>query len=127
MYSGTDRRPRLQGVISWGGARCGADHLPSVAGEVDRDFVLAPDPVWAPRPTGAVRISGEARVGDTLTCTPPPFDPAVDAPTIEWVDKGVLGPSSPVQAKDAGYISCRVTASTAGGRAAIAASVPIVH
>jgi Trypsin len=129
VYSGTDRRPRLLGVISWGGKRCGADHLPSVAAEVarDRDFVLAPDPVWAPRPTSPVHISGDPRVGDTLTCTPPAFDAPVDAVTIQWLGNGVLatGPSYTVQARDAGYITCRVTASTAGGLASIAASVPI--
>ena len=130
VYSGTDRRPRLLGVISWGGKRCGADHLPSVAAEVARyrDFVLAPDPVWAPRPTSAVHISGDTHVGDTLTCTPPAFDAPVDALTIQWLDNGVLatGPSYTVQMRDTGRnIACRVTASTAGGRASIAASVPI--
>jgi hypothetical protein len=132
MYSGTDRRPRLLGVISWGGKRCGADHLPSVGAEVARyrAFVLAPDPVWAPRPTSPVRISGDARVGGTLTCTPPTFDAPVDALTIQWLDRGVLatGPSYSVQARDAGRnLTCQVVATTAGGRASIVGGVPITR
>ena len=122
VYSGTDRRPRLLGVISWGGARCGADHLPSVSAEVARyrDFVLAPKPVWEPRATSPALISGDTRVGGTLTCTPPAFDAPVDAVTIQWRDRDyavvATGPSYTVQARDAGRdISCEVTASTAGG------------
>jgi hypothetical protein len=132
MYSGTDRRPRLLGVISWGGKRCGADHLPSVGGEVARyrGFVLAPAPVWAPRPTSAIEISGDPRVGDTLTCAPPAFEAPVDAMTIQWLDNGVLatGPSYTVQGREAGrHVSCRVTAGTAGGRTSVAASVAIAQ
>jgi hypothetical protein len=134
VYAGTDRQPRLLGVISWGGDRCGADHLPSVAAEVARyrDFVLAPNPVWEPRPTSPVLISGDTRVGGTLTCTPPAFDARVDAVTIQWRDHDyavvATGPSYTVQARDAGRdISCQVIASTAGGPASTTASVPIAH
>ena len=117
VYSGTDRRPRLLGVISWGGARCGADHLPSVSAEVARyrDFVLAPNPVWEPRATSPAVISGDSRVGGTLTCTPPAFDAPVDAVTFQWRDRDfavvATGPSYTVQARDSGRdISCEVTA-----------------
>jgi Trypsin len=131
-YSGTHRRPRLLGVISWGDPRCGAGHLPSVSAEVahDRHFVLAPHPVWEPRPTGPAHISGDTRVGGTLICTPPAFDAPVDTITFEWRDRDfavvATGPSYMVQARDSGHdISCEATASTAGGPTTTAASVVI--
>ncbi len=133
-YSGTHRRPRLLGVISWGGARCGADHLPSVSAEVARyrAFVLAPKPVWEPRPTGPPRISGDTRAGGTLTCTPPTYDAPVDTVTFQWLDRDLAvvatGPTYTVQARDSGRdISCEVTASTVGGPTTTTAEVAIAH
>ena len=70
--------PVQLGVVSWGGDRCGADHLPSVFADVARyrDFILDPAPVWAPTKAGAsVRIAGTARVGRTLTCKVSDFTP----------------------------------------------------
>ena len=121
-YSGTHRRPRLLGVISWGDPRCGAGHLPSVSAEVAhyRAFVLAHQPVWEPRPTSPARISGDTRAGGTLTCTPPEYDAPVNTVTFQWLDRNLApiatGPSYAVQARDSGRdISCRVIATTAGG------------
>ena len=70
--------PVQLGVVSWGGDRCGADHLPSVFADVARyrDFILDPAPVWAPTKAGAtVRIAGTARVGRTLTCKVSDYTP----------------------------------------------------
>jgi trypsin len=36
LYAGTPAAPVLLGVVSWGGSRCGADHLPSVFADVAR-------------------------------------------------------------------------------------------
>jgi hypothetical protein len=64
--AGGNEAPVLLDVVSWGGDRCGADHLPSVFAEVDRyrDFIMDPDPTWAPTRRGTVRISGS----HTLRC-----------------------------------------------------------
>jgi hypothetical protein len=54
--------------VSWGGDRCGADHLPSVFADVARyrGFILDPSPVWAPtaRPR-TVKVTGTTK----LTCS----------------------------------------------------------
>ena len=34
LYSGPPTAPGSHGVVSWGGLRCGADHLPSVFTDV---------------------------------------------------------------------------------------------
>ena len=133
-YSGTHRRPRLLGVISWGDHRCGAGHLPSVSAEVAhyRAFVLAHKPVWEPRPTSPARITGDTRAGATLTCTPPTYDAPVNTLTFQWLDRNLAmiatGQSYTVQARDSGReISCEVTASTAGGPTTTTANVTIAH
>jgi hypothetical protein len=66
FVAGTNEAPVLLGVVSWGGDRCGADHLPSVFAEVDRyrAFIIDPTPTWAPTRHGTVRISGT----HTLKC-----------------------------------------------------------
>src|SRR5262249_11575626 len=50
FYGGTHEAPVLYGVVSWGGYRCGADHLPSVFADASRDraFITAGTPVWQP-------------------------------------------------------------------------------
>ena len=78
LWTGTPEAPVQLGVVSWGGDRCGADHLPSVFADVARyrDFILDPAPVWAPTRAGAtVRIAGTARVGRTLTCKVSDYTP----------------------------------------------------
>ena len=44
LYAGPATAPVLLGVVSYGGSRCGADHLPSVFAEVSRfrDFIYDP-------------------------------------------------------------------------------------
>ena len=72
LWTGPASAPIQLGVVSWGGDRCGADHLPSVFADVARyrAFIGDPSPAWAPTKTGgSVRISGTARAGRTLTCT----------------------------------------------------------
>ncbi len=81
LWTGPATAPVQLGVVSWGGDRCGADHLPSVFADVAlyRDFILDPSPTWAPTKRGRVRISGSARAGRTLTCSAPGYvrDPGV--------------------------------------------------
>lgn len=72
LWTGSASAPVQLGVVSWGGDRCGADHLPSVFADVARyrDFIADPSPTWAPIRTGkgVARISGSARAGRTLSC-----------------------------------------------------------
>jgi hypothetical protein len=72
LWTGTAQAPVQLGVVSWGGDRCGADHLPSVFADVARyrGFISDPTPTWGPTKIGATtRISGTRRVGRTLTCS----------------------------------------------------------
>ena len=73
LWTGTPEAPVQLGVVSWGGDRCGADHLPSVFADVERDrgFILDPAPTWAPTTTAKaiVTISGPPRQGRRLTCS----------------------------------------------------------
>ncbi len=87
LWTGPANAPIQLGVISWGGDRCGADHLPSVFADVARyrSFILDPTPTWAPTRTGKARIKGSARVGRTLTCSTPGYVPETGAKvTYEW-------------------------------------------
>src|SRR5262249_7231683 len=63
----TNAAPVLLGVVSWGGDKCGADHLPSVSADVNRykTFITAPEPVWGPTQKTTVKITGTHK----LTCT----------------------------------------------------------
>lgn len=67
--------PTQLGVVSWGGDRCGADHLPSVFADVARyrSFILDPSPTWAPNSRGTAKITGSGRVGRTLSCATPGY------------------------------------------------------
>jgi hypothetical protein len=71
LYTGEPASPVLLGVVSWGGAGCGADHLPSVFADVGRyrAFITDPAPVWAPVSVSPARISGPRRVRGILRCT----------------------------------------------------------
>jgi hypothetical protein len=71
LYAGSRRAPRVVGVVSWGGARCGADRLASVFAEADRyaAFATAPAPVWARWPT-ARRRSPATRVSAARSVAP---------------------------------------------------------
>ena len=65
LYTGPNTAPRILGLVSYGGLKCGADHLPSVFAEVGRyrSFLLAPAPAIAPVAGGASKITGKARAG----------------------------------------------------------------
>ena len=85
LYAGPASAPVLLGVVSYGGSRCGADHLPSVFAEVGRLrlFITDPDPVWAPLSTAPGRITGARRPGSRLACVIPDVPRGARA-EIEW-------------------------------------------
>jgi Trypsin len=129
LYAGPDTAPTVYGVVSWGGLRCGADHLPSVFADVwrDRAFITAPDPVWAPAPTGPARITGRARVGARLSCTAPGWDIRPSHVAVTWQRHGSWTREAghrrtyKVPRHDAGAtLTCSMTASTAGGLTSLA-------
>jgi len=92
LWTGPAAAPVQLGIVSWGGDRCGADHLPSVFADVARyrAFITDPTPVWAPTKDGATaRISGSRRVGRTLTCSVRDYTPEVGVKiTRSWVILG---------------------------------------
>jgi secreted trypsin-like serine protease len=126
LYTGTPDAPRILGVVSYGGLRCGADHLPSVFAEVDhyRSFLLQPSLTLAPVAKGPSEISGKARVGRRLRCRAPGFTGGVKKRTIRWT---VLDSSGTPKALGTGKtykvgkrargkrVSCLVEGSNAGG------------
>jgi secreted trypsin-like serine protease len=71
LYAGPATEPILLGVVSYGGRRCGADHLPSVFADVwkARAFITDTSPVWAPLSTTPAKITGARRPGGKLTCS----------------------------------------------------------
>jgi hypothetical protein len=125
LYVGAAASPELLGVVSYGGARCGADHLPSVFADVRhyRAFITDPDPVWAPSPLSAATITGQAKVGATLTCGVSGYSSPPAKVAITWkVPRGgrqpVVGRSRvyTVRAADAGRrVLCELVASNDGG------------
>jgi hypothetical protein len=125
FYAGSPAAPVVYGVVSFGGRRCGADHLPSVFTEVARyrRFVTTANPTWAPTTPGTARIKGARRVGSRLTCVPPSFANDPTRITTSWfhVDRGrqravAHGKAYTVRRSDRGHrLNCRVTASNAGG------------
>lgn len=128
LYTGPDTAPRILGVVSYGGLKCGADHLPSVFAEVDRHrgFLLDPAPTIAPVAGGPATITGKARVGRTLRCRAPRFEGDVRKVTTRWAyldSRGiprVLGRrrSFRVNRRARGkQIRCMVEGSNAGGPA----------
>ena len=132
LWTGPATAPVQLGVVSWGGDRCGADHLPSVFADVAlyRAFILDPSPAWAPTKTGGrVAIAGIARAGRTLACTIRGYAPEAGAKlgyTWKILGKGRGGFSAPkpvgrgrtyrVARRDRGYrLGCFVDASNDGG------------
>jgi secreted trypsin-like serine protease len=67
LVTGLNSSPVVLGVVSWGGDRCGADHLPSVFMDVNRyrSFIADPSPTWAPTKQMPVKVTGKRR----HTCT----------------------------------------------------------
>jgi trypsin len=140
LWTGTPAAPVQLGVVSWGGDRCGADHLPSVFADVARyrDFILDPTPTWAPTRTGKAKVRGTAKPGRKLTCSVPGYQPETAAKVAyEWreLPKGgnfasdgtlrrqkVLGKGTTYKLKrgDRGSrVACFVTASNDGGQVAV--------
>ncbi len=132
LWTGPSAAPVQLGVVSWGGDRCGADHLPSVFADIAlyRAFILDPSPVWAPSKTGGrVAISGTSRAGRTLRCTIRGYRPEAGAKvgyTWKVLGKGRGGFAAPkpagvgrtykVARRDRGYrLGCFVEASNDGG------------
>lgn len=124
LWTGTPDAPIQVGVVSWGGDRCGTDHLPSVFADVARyrDFILAPNPTWAPTRAGKVTIEGSARRGHVLTCRVPGYKPQPGtAVAYRWKAlprKNVLadGRTYKLRRADRGHrVACFVTASNDGG------------
>jgi secreted trypsin-like serine protease len=132
LWTGSPAAPVQLGVVSWGGDRCGADHLPSVFADVARyrGFILDPAPAWGPTKVGAtVRISGTARVGRTLRCSVSDYTPEAQTEvTTSWVIVGAgrghfgapkaagTGRTYKVAKADRGYsVACKASAGNDGG------------
>jgi hypothetical protein len=131
LYSGSEGAPVIHGIVSWGGTRCGADHLPSVYASVRRarDFITARAPTWAPVPNGHAVISGRPRPGHRLDCavpswTVPPTRIQVrwarprDGPPLKFVLDEPVGHDRTyrVRRRDIGFdLDCSIRASNAGG------------
>jgi Trypsin len=125
LYAGSRRAPHLLGVVSWGGDRCGADHLASVFADVRRyaTFIAGEAPVWAPVADGPASISGDARPGGALTCSVAAW--SVQPETVEVLWQRLAGgrvttvghaASYTVVAADGGHVlACGIEASNAGG------------
>jgi hypothetical protein len=128
LFTGTASAPRVIGVVSYGGLRCGADHLPSVFAEVERyrGFLLQASPTFAPVAIGSARITGSGRVGRLLRCRAPRFGGVVRRVTVRWVhldsrgEPVVLGKGRSYRVGRAARgkrVFCRVEASNRGGPA----------
>jgi hypothetical protein len=125
LYTGTPAAPVLLGVVSFGGSRCGADHLPSVFAEVAhyRSFITDPDPVWAPVPLSAATITGTPAVGSKLACGVSGYSSKPDRVKYTWtVPRGARQPvvsrksTYTVRKADAGrQVLCVIVASNDGG------------
>lgn len=144
LWTGTPAAPIQLGVVSWGGDRCGADHLPSVFADVDRyrGFITDPRPTWAPSGTTTteVRISGRRRAGATLRCSAPGFRPPSGTRAgYAWrvVGTGRGGVSTPrgvgrsaayrIRRADRGHrIACLVDMRNAGGYVTVGAANVLV-
>jgi hypothetical protein len=126
LVAGSPEAPVLLGVVSFGGARCGADRLPSVFAEVARyrGFLTDPDPIWAPTTRSPAVISGRPRVGSRLACSVAAFDAPPTRVEYRWARQG--GRATSVVGRHRSYVVkradrgrelvCTVRASNAGGR-----------
>ncbi len=139
LWTGSASAPVQLGVVSWGGDRCGADHLPSVFADVAlyRAFITDPSPAWAPVKTGGrASIGGTSRAGRTVTCALRGYTPepgVTVAYTWKILGKGRGGFSPPrrvgagrtykVARRDRGYrIGCFAEATNDGGYVLLAAA-----
>jgi hypothetical protein len=123
--TGPGTAPVLLGIVSWGGAKCGADHLPSVFADAGhyRRFLTRPSPVWAPAPAGTLEVTGRKAVGGVLRCTVPGWTVKPTRVDVTWQRQGgrhvvTAGrkASYRVRSADAGHVLvCAISARTAGG------------
>jgi hypothetical protein len=124
FFAGTAEAPQLLGVVSFGGLKCGADHLPSVFTEVARyrAFLTDPAPTWAPTTTEVPKVTGPRRPGGRLRCARPAFAAPAARTTVLWRRNGritVIGRHSTfvVRRGDRGkQLICTVEAENDGGR-----------
>ena len=125
LYVGTPAAPFVLGLVSWGGSRCGADHLPSVFADAARyrSFLLDPSPTWAPLTAQPAKVTGTRAVGAKLTCRTSGFTGRPTKLEYVWQRQGgrkVVNVSHArtytVRKADAGHpLVCGVTASNDGG------------
>lgn len=148
LFTGPATAPVQLGVISWGGDRCGADHLPSVFADVRRyrSFILDPAPTWAPTHTGTVGVGGRPRVGRRLDCSVTQYVAEAGARlSYEWRvlpkrggfdSHGNLKAPRPVgrgatftvrRADRGARLACFVSATNAGGSVVVGAASKLVR
>jgi secreted trypsin-like serine protease len=124
----TAQGPVEIGITSWGpevkDAKCGVKPLPEVAMRVSSfaSFINDPDPVIEPFPTGDApypTVTGVAKVGQTLTCNPPPLggSPAKLSYAWLWHNKVISRKATAVATRDMvnRSVGCTVTARNASG------------
>ena len=140
LYSGHESAPVIHGVVSWGGAGCGADLLPSVYASVNRGraFIHDRSPAWAPVPDRPAMISGRPKPGRELACAVPSWSVRPTKIRVEWERFRDVrserqfrtfatlvgsGPTYRVRRRDEGFnLDCLIRASTKGGRISVSAS-----
>jgi secreted trypsin-like serine protease len=125
LYTGTPAAPVVLGIVSWGGAKCGADHLPSVFADAARyrSFLLDPAPTWAPLTPDPAKIVGTRKVGAKLTCATSGFTGRPTKLAYQWQRQGgrkvvvvSRARTYTVRKADAGHpLVCAVEASNDGG------------
>ena len=138
FYSGTPAAPVVHGVVSWGGLRCGADHLLRLHG--GRSLPGLPDrPDAGLGPDGDRHRHGHARGHPARRraahLRPPRFGNAATRTTTTWlrVDRGrqhhlVRGKTYTVRRADRGHrVNCRITASNAGGYVSVIARGALIR
>jgi secreted trypsin-like serine protease len=129
FYTGTAAAPVVLGLVSWGGSKCGADHLPSVFANAARyrGFLLASTPIWEPLTPDPAKVTGTRAVGATLTCSTSGFTGRPTKLVYEWQRQGgrkvvvvSRARTYKVRKADAGHpLVCGVTASNDGGIATV--------
>jgi hypothetical protein len=143
LWTGSAAAPVQLGVVSWGGDRCGANHLPSVFADVGRyrGFILDEAPVWAPSRTGRIVIAGASRAGARLTCATRDYVAEAGAKvSYEWSDVGRgrggfgalrvvgRGTSYRVARRDRGRrIACFARASNDGGYVVVGSASRLIR
>jgi secreted trypsin-like serine protease len=133
LYTGTPAAPVVLGFVSWGGSRCGADHLPSVFADAARyrSFLLSPSPTWAPLTADPAQLTGTKAVGHKLSCRTSGFTGRPTKLEYTWQRQGGRTPVNVGHAKrytvrkaDAGHVLvCSVIASNDGGILSVPAAV----